>query len=425
MAERYITPEQGTVDWHLPLNDNFTRLNRDVEIRDLDANRGSYDPRAGAKFLATDTGAVYIGDGGRWSLLGSISGTSGGSSDGKRMADGTLVARPGDVQATIDEASSSGTYADAPAQRVRLQSGKTYQVGSTIKVRRNVILDCNGARVEPTADVDIFHLYRGTKLVDPFIDCQAMSSWGSRAIVLGPSDAGKLGTNNRAWVENAYLNGNKGRGSGSGIVFYGGGNPCSMQHASGDILGFENAVHFHADGGDTSGSGNWSNGNSFVGNVQHPVYAYRLQSEGAAVGGNMARGQVQPKGGVTEWSIYIDDDPRDPATTNFTDNNYVRRGNSFFLYNWDWNKVTNSYHSKGDRRAPAFYVGRGQTSKNTLVDLGGRWGNQFMVNNSDVRANENGISALHGWDVRGTEDFSTKSAFRRQSSRNYHSGGRN
>lgn len=69
---RYETPDQGTLDWHVPLNENFSALERDVELRDLDANRGNYDPTVGAKFLATDTGSVYIGDGSNWQLAGSI-----------------------------------------------------------------------------------------------------------------------------------------------------------------------------------------------------------------------------------------------------------------------------------------------------------------------------------------------------------------
>ncbi|MEF8814298.1 MAG: tail fiber domain-containing protein [Halovenus sp.] len=55
----YNTPERGTVDWHEPLNENFERLDTDIEIRDTRANRGEYERREGAKFFATDTGVVY------------------------------------------------------------------------------------------------------------------------------------------------------------------------------------------------------------------------------------------------------------------------------------------------------------------------------------------------------------------------------
>jgi hypothetical protein len=62
----YRTPRKGTPNWHVPLNDNFERLDTDVEIRDLRENRGEYTPKEGAKFLATDTDEVFIGDGERW-----------------------------------------------------------------------------------------------------------------------------------------------------------------------------------------------------------------------------------------------------------------------------------------------------------------------------------------------------------------------
>lgn len=62
----YNTPAQGERNWHAPLNENFEALDTDVEIRDEDANRGEYEPDEGAKFLATDTGVVYEGDGEEW-----------------------------------------------------------------------------------------------------------------------------------------------------------------------------------------------------------------------------------------------------------------------------------------------------------------------------------------------------------------------
>jgi len=66
MAQRYNTPEKGTVDWHEPLNENFELLDQHVEVRDTESNLGNYAPEAGAKFLATDTGRRFIGDGSQW-----------------------------------------------------------------------------------------------------------------------------------------------------------------------------------------------------------------------------------------------------------------------------------------------------------------------------------------------------------------------
>lgn len=73
----YDTPEQGTTDWHTPLNRNFERLDTDVEIRDVDANKDEYEPKSGAKFLATDTKRVYLGTGDGWESFGTFGGFSG------------------------------------------------------------------------------------------------------------------------------------------------------------------------------------------------------------------------------------------------------------------------------------------------------------------------------------------------------------
>lgn len=69
---QYDTPEAGTLDWHVPLNDNFTKLDTDVEIRDEDANKSNYEAKADAKFFATDTRQVYVGDGSSWVHVGDV-----------------------------------------------------------------------------------------------------------------------------------------------------------------------------------------------------------------------------------------------------------------------------------------------------------------------------------------------------------------
>lgn len=67
----YETPQAGTTEWHIPLNRNFEQLDTDIEVRDAESKRGDYEPKSGAKFFATDTGAVYIGDGSNWNRVGS------------------------------------------------------------------------------------------------------------------------------------------------------------------------------------------------------------------------------------------------------------------------------------------------------------------------------------------------------------------
>ena len=65
----YNVPSEGTTDWHEPLNENFEQYDTDIEIRDIDANKKNYEPKEGAKFLATDRGNVYLGDGSTWNQL--------------------------------------------------------------------------------------------------------------------------------------------------------------------------------------------------------------------------------------------------------------------------------------------------------------------------------------------------------------------
>lgn len=61
---------------------DFQSLDTDVEVRDTNANRTNYTAKINAKYLATDTGHVYIGDGTSWIELGVIGASSGGGSSG-------------------------------------------------------------------------------------------------------------------------------------------------------------------------------------------------------------------------------------------------------------------------------------------------------------------------------------------------------
>lgn len=128
----YDTPTKGTTDWHIPLNDNFERLDTDVEVRDRDGNRGSYVAKAGAKFFATDTGATYIGDGSNWNKLATsgedptfsslrVSSAPSSSADVARQAELATKADEGHAHAgddlSPDTVSASRVEADAVIAR--------------------------------------------------------------------------------------------------------------------------------------------------------------------------------------------------------------------------------------------------------------------------------------------------------------------
>jgi len=68
----YEKPEAGTTDWHIPLNENFDRLDSDVVVVDVESNWSDYAPNDDQVFLADDTGTVFVGDGSQWVRLGTL-----------------------------------------------------------------------------------------------------------------------------------------------------------------------------------------------------------------------------------------------------------------------------------------------------------------------------------------------------------------
>ncbi len=109
---RYNVPEEGEQNWHVPLNENFERYDVDIEIRDESHAIDEYEPREGAKFLATDTGVVYMGDGTDWEEAFDLGGSgiqSVGSvepDDDGNLAlvspDGSLSIAPDDTEHAIE-----------------------------------------------------------------------------------------------------------------------------------------------------------------------------------------------------------------------------------------------------------------------------------------------------------------------------------
>lgn len=429
MAERYNTPAEGTLNWHNPLNENFDKLDKHVEIRDREDNRTGYDPVSGSKFLAIDTGAVYIGNGSQWTKLGTVSGSSEGDSDGTSgggdsntsgtMADGTLVASPGEVQATLNNAGSDWSFGQGNFRSVTLVSGTTYETTDSIVVPNGVMLDCNGAKIEPQGDFNAIELSPNTTLYRPWVDTRGVSGFSSAAVVVSRKGAGAAATSNPSRVRDAFLFGN--RGDGTGLLFRGGEDPCSMQRASGNIMNFQYGVEFKAFGGDTSGYGDWCNGNQFFGAISKSVVPVHLESEGAAVSGNTVFAQVQTHSD-TEWIVKQEDDPR---SGDRIDKDYRLRGNAFLVYPWDIQNVSNSYERSEDRRAPIWYIGKGYQARNVFYDLSGTISNEHVVNNSDL-ASRNGAFHGHGGHTTGATQFTKSPAYEPNSNRtNWHPGSRN
>jgi hypothetical protein len=102
----YQTPSKGANDWHVPINENFAALDSDVEIRDAAQNRSQYEPKEGAKFLATDSGERFIGDGSQWTKL-PYPGSTTTETETKNYAGNRPMVSTGSINVTVG---SGGDY---------------------------------------------------------------------------------------------------------------------------------------------------------------------------------------------------------------------------------------------------------------------------------------------------------------------------
>jgi hypothetical protein len=404
MSERYSTPEQGTLDWHNPLNENFNKLDRDVEIRDVEPNRDNYNPADGRKFLATDTGDVFIGDGSQWTQIGTVApADTSSSTSGGEVSDGSILATDGEVQQVMDDHATGDQWGPQPMQTVKLVSGATYRPSDTWIVPSGIKLDCNGAVIEPDGDFNVIELERSTEVHEPRINV-SNATFTSTCITITTQNTGKAGTPNPAHVYDCHLFNNDQEGV--GLQFRGGDAPCSMQRASGKIHNFDRGLEFRATGGDTSGQGDWSNGNRFSGNINGSRIPIYLVSEGgAAVGGNTVRAQIQTNDN-TEWLIR-QEDSSDGAKI---------RGNTYMVFPWDTFNIENGYESSSNRsppRAPVWYIGEGQQEYNAMWDTSNSYSNEYILNRSTTGRDRNAVfSGIGGAASRGVIDFNHPPTFK-------------
>lgn len=68
LARPPVGSETGTdnTNWGNELNSNSTELDALLTVRDTDANKSNYEPYTNALYYATDTEAMWIGDGTQW-----------------------------------------------------------------------------------------------------------------------------------------------------------------------------------------------------------------------------------------------------------------------------------------------------------------------------------------------------------------------
>jgi len=65
------TPDEGDSNYEDTFSDFFAQLDDAVEIRGVDSDKSNYSAVSGAKYFATDTEKLYIGDGSSWNHVGS------------------------------------------------------------------------------------------------------------------------------------------------------------------------------------------------------------------------------------------------------------------------------------------------------------------------------------------------------------------
>lgn len=296
MNHDYQTPAEGTTDWHIPLNDNFTQMDTDVEIRDVDANRDQYNPKNGAKFLATDTGTIYLGDGSSWSRIGEI----GTSSSSGSLDDGSIVAAPGEVQNALDNATANYEWADQRYTKVRLVSGEKYTPEGSWRVGSNTILDFNGALCKPNHSNDVLQVGDRTKIIDPYIDARS-TGWGGAASMIHIDSAfagGKITGPSNSQVYRARLIGKEGDGHGITVQDSQGAGMGGGIYVTGMVHKADRAIRVIADGGSSA----FVNGVKFDMKIGHyNVGVEHSATSGAATNANWYWLDTQPLDGTSDW----------------------------------------------------------------------------------------------------------------------------
>ncbi|WP_158059006.1 hypothetical protein [Halorussus halophilus] len=149
----YNTPSKGATDWHQPINKNFAALDRDVPIWDKDGNKGNYKPFDGAHFVATDSGAVYAGNGSSWNRIGTI-----GNSGPELYSQASAPENATKNDVWFDQANGAMKYYDGSSWVKSGGSGGDDSGGSG--TTSDIYLDFEGSSVGEFYDLD--HANRGS-----------------------------------------------------------------------------------------------------------------------------------------------------------------------------------------------------------------------------------------------------------------------
>jgi len=109
------TPDEGDSNYEDTFSDFFEELDDDVEIRGLDSDKSNYSAVDGARFFATDTEKLYIGDGSSWNHVGS---TGKNPSFDSLDTDGATINQSLDILDKLVAPSKSQTPTDVENQQL-------------------------------------------------------------------------------------------------------------------------------------------------------------------------------------------------------------------------------------------------------------------------------------------------------------------
>lgn len=137
----YQRPDEGQTDWDNPLNENATQLDIDIEVRDAETNIGDYQPHSGAKFIATDTGRVFMGDGTSWTHFGEI----------------PFLSEVRDVEGNLGayEPLNNRKFLAIDTARVFLGDGSTWNVLGRLVIATDPVADFGWTPTSPSAGEEV------------------------------------------------------------------------------------------------------------------------------------------------------------------------------------------------------------------------------------------------------------------------------
>lgn len=165
----YTVPDKGATDWHAPLNNNFAALDKDVPVWATEDNKDSYVPLDGSHLIATDTGAVYEGNGSSWIQIGSI-----GSAGPELYSQESAPSDPNQNDVWFDQSEGSVKFYDGSNWVASASSsGSTDQVSSDVYIQMDDMTVSEAYDTSEGNTVSSYSIVSGDSYAgSDYLDCQ-------------------------------------------------------------------------------------------------------------------------------------------------------------------------------------------------------------------------------------------------------------